>query len=314
MSAVLEIRDLSKSYGRSWLSPLLGADGVIRAVDGVSFTVARGEAVALLGPNGSGKTTTLRCVAGLLRPDAGSIRVAGFDLARQPRAARRRFSYVPQQACFPPHLTVREVVELHARLRGVGAERVEAALRQAGFAAADEERRTEELSGGMRQRLSLAVAETPPVELMVLDEPTANLDPQGALELRALARRWRDEGRAILFSTHVLTDVMELADRVVVMVAGRAVLEESRGELRERLGRFAVLRVDVGEPGPAHVEAALAAGASRAELNSRAVIVTAPAERRFAILQRLAELGTVHHFETEKPSLERVYVEYVETK
>jgi ABC-type multidrug transport system ATPase subunit len=299
MNPVVEVRKLSKSYR------------AIRAIEDVSFDVEPGQAVALLGPNGSGKTTTLRAVAGLLRPDSGTIRVCGVNLGRDYRRARQNFSYLPQHPSFPANVTVREVVEFHAKLRGVDQGRVVPALREAGVSEADEERMVGELSGGMRQRLSLAVAGIPTVPLLLLDEPTANLDPEATLRLRELASSWRQEGRSLLFATHVLTDVEELADKVVVLVSGKPVAELNVPDLRADLRQFALLRVDVGRPTEAHVTAALECGATNARLNSHAVIITAPVERRFAILRRLAELGTVNHFETEQPSIEQIYLEYV---
>jgi ABC-type multidrug transport system ATPase subunit len=299
MNPVVEVRELSKSYGS------------IRAIDRISFDVQPGQAVALLGPNGSGKTTTLRSVAGLLRPDSGTIRVCGVDLRREYRRARQHFSYLPQHASFPANVTVREVVEFHAKLRGINGDRVVAALREAGVSESEEERMVGGLSGGMRQRLSLAVAGMPPVPLLLLDEPTANLDPEATLRLRELASRWREEGRSLLFATHVLTDVEELADKVVVLVSGKPVAELNVPDLRADLRQFALLRVDVGHPTEAHVNAALESGATHARLNSHAVIITAPVERRFAILKRLSGMGAVNHFETEQPSIEQIYLEYV---
>jgi Cu-processing system ATP-binding protein len=293
------------------VSGLVKRFGEVVAVDGVSFRVDRGETVALLGPNGSGKTTTLKCAAGLLRPDAGTVRVAGFDLRAAPREARRRFTFLPQQPSFAAALTAREVVAFHARLRRLPADRVEAALELAGLGGDAGGRKVAELSGGMRQRLSLAVAELPEVELMLLDEPTANLDPEAALAFRELARGWRRAGRALLLSTHRLTDVQELADRVVVLVGGRPVVEETIAGLRARLRRYSVLRVDLAEPGPRHRAAALAAGAERADLNGRSLVVQAAEERRLPILEALGALGPVRGFATEEPSLERIYLEYV---
>jgi ABC-type multidrug transport system ATPase subunit len=299
MNPVVEVRELSKSYG------------AIQAIDRVSFDVQPGQAVALLGPNGSGKTTTLRSVAGLLRPDSGTIRVCGADLRRDYRRARQQFSYLPQHASFPANVTAREVAEFHARLRGISGGRAIAALREAGLSELEEGRMVGELSGGMRQRLSLAVAGIAPVPLLLLDEPTANLDPEAALRLRELAHHWRETGRSLLFATHVLTDVEEIADKVVVLVDGKPVAELNVHDLRADLRQFALLRVDVGRPTDAHVSAALACGASRARLNSHAVIITAPVEHRLAILEKLSTMGAVNHFETEQPSLEQIYLEYV---
>jgi len=294
--SALEVRDLVKVYGD------------VRAVDGVSFTVAPGEAVALLGPNGSGKTTTLKAAAGLVKPDSGAIRVGGFDLGKHPRRARREMSFLPQQASFPANVTVREVLELHARLRRLPEDRVVAALAVGGLTEVDAGRFVGELSGGMRQRLSLAVAALPEAPLVLLDEPTANLDPPAALRFRRLARGWRQAGRSLLLSTHVLDDVWDLADRVVVLVEGRTVTEGTLAELRARLRPYTLLRVDVGEPNEAHERAALEGGATGVRSNSHSVIIQAPVERRYEILSRLARVGPVHHFETEDASIEHLYV------
>lgn len=299
MSASVEVRALSKSYG------------AIRAVDGVSFDVEPGQTVCLLGPNGSGKTTILRSVAGLLRPDSGTVRVCGADLRRDYRKARQQFSYLPQQASFPANVTVREIMDFHAKLRGVDQDRVVASLRETGISEDEEGRMVGELSGGMLQRLSLAVAGTAPVKLMLLDEPTANLDPEAAIRLREQAKRWREEGRALLFSTHVLTDAEEIADKVVVLVGGKTVAEEKVAKLRADLRQFALLRVDVGRPTQDHIQAALVAGATDARLNSHSIIITAPVELRYTILKRLGELGAINHFDTEEPSIERIYMKYV---
>ena len=303
MSRELEVRNLTKRFGSR------------TAVSEVSLRVDAGEAVALLGPNGSGKTTTLRCVAGLLHPDSGTVRFAGgLDLRENFRAARRRFAFLPQTASFPPNLRVVEVLEVHARLRNREIRGIPQVLAEAGLSDGDRERLVSELSDGMRQKLSVAVASLPEVPLMLLDEPTASLDPQAAVGFREVVHRWRDRGRAVLFSTHVLTDVQELADRVVVLVDGSVVISEPLSALRTRLERRAVLRVHVGRPTPAHLAAAREAGATEARLNSASVVIQAPVAGRHAILRRLEELGPILGFETEDPSLEHVYLEAVGRK
>ncbi len=297
MSAAVKAAGLEKFYD------------IVRALDGVSFSVEPGQVVALLGPNGSGKTTALRAVAGLLRLDGGSVETFGIDLGRDPRAARRRFAYVPQQPVFPPNVTVDEMLDFHRKLRGLPAESLERAVEEAGLIAA-RDRFLGELSGGMRHRLSLAIANLAPVGLMILDEPTASLDPKAVLRLRRQALRWREEGRAILFSTHVLSDAEELADRVVVLMNGKVVRDEDVARLRADLRQSSLLRVDVGSPTPEHEQAALEAGATEVRVNSTALVITAPVERRYEILARLGRIGEIRHFETEEPSIERIYMEY----
>lgn len=302
MSKAVEITGLAKSYGR------------LQALVDISFSVAPGEVVALLGPNGSGKTTCLRCVAGLLKPDAGTIAVNGYDLTRDYRQARQSFSYLPQQASFAPTLRVREVLAFHAQLRRAAPDRITSALEEAGLSSSDAARFVGQLSGGMRQRVSLAVAGLAPEGLLLLDEPTANLDPEAALRFRAQAKRWRQQGRPMLLSTHVLSDVEELADRVVVLVDGHNVAEESIGQLKARLSHSARLRVEVGQPTAGHCAAAMAGGAIDAICNQHAVLITAPVDRRLSILHRLEELGQVYRFDTEQTSIEDVYLDFVRGK
>jgi len=189
-------------------------------LDRLDLEMAAGESTALLGANGSGKTTTLRCIAGLARADAGRIVVGGIDVVRDPIGARARFSYLPQRPVFPPTLTVRETLTLVARLRGLNPRGVDDELEACGLSALAGSD-VGQLSGGERQRLAIAVAFLPDVDLYLFDEPSANLDPVASRMLFARARRLRDEGRALLFTTHVPADVRHLATRVVVLRDGR---------------------------------------------------------------------------------------------
>ncbi|MCC7477184.1 ABC transporter ATP-binding protein [bacterium] len=299
MSAVLEAIGLSKSYQH------------VLALDCLDLNVEPGEVLALLGPNGSGKSTSIRCFAGLLQPSAGRVKVAGYDLHRDYREARRQFSYLPQQASFPGTLSVYEAISFHASLRGCGRTEAEAALVQVGLLNGVWKRPVAQLSGGMRQRLALAVASLGDAPLVLLDEPTANLDPEAAISFRDLAREWRGRGRAIVLSTHVLGDVEALADRVLVLVAGKVVARESIADLRLRLSRFARLLVDVGKAEDKHRSAALSSGAVDVQLNCCNILVTAPVENRLQILDSLSRVGSIRHFETEKPALEDIYLDYV---
>lgn len=298
MNNVLKVTQLTKHYGN------------VVAVDNLSFSVNPGEVVALLGPNGSGKTTTIRSAAGLLQPSSGAIRMGEFDLRRDYRRARELFAYLPQQARFAPSLTVGEVMRFHAQLRLKNASAISNALEQVSLQGVLD-RPVGQLSGGMRQRLSIAVTLLTEAPLLLLDEPTANLDPEGALEFRAMAKRWRAEGRSMLLCTHVLTDVEELADRVLVLVAGKLAAEQTIGELRLRMSRYSRLRVDVGDITPAHLAAAMDGGALDARKNGHGMIITAPEQRRLNVLHSLQRVGVVQQFETEKPSLEDLYLDYV---
>ena len=216
---MLEVEHLSKAFKK------------FVAVDDVSFRLEEGETLALLGPNGSGKSTILKCVAGLMLPTSGTIAIHGES--PQVTAARSWFSFLPQHAVFPENLTALEILEFYCRLRKLPRERAAAALENAQLP----DRAVGKFSGGMTQRLAVAVALLPDAPLLVFDEPTASLDPQGAIDLRGVIASLKRSGKTIVFTSHVLSDVEALADRVAILVGGRLAAIEDVDSLRRRLSR-----------------------------------------------------------------------------
>ncbi|HEX5387028.1 MAG TPA: ABC transporter ATP-binding protein, partial [Gemmatimonadales bacterium] len=207
----------------------------VLAADDVTLHVAPGETLALIGPNGSGKTTLLKALVGLVRPSMGRVEIAGLDATTGGAAARRATGYLPQRPGFQDGVTARALLRLCARLRGVPARPAEELLDRVGLADAAD-RVVDGFSGGMRQRLGLAVAlvGTPPA--LVLDEPSAALDPTGALLVRDLIRELRREGTTVLLSSHDLAEVASVADRVAVFSAGRMRAVGSVYELENATG------------------------------------------------------------------------------
>jgi ABC-type multidrug transport system ATPase subunit len=204
----------------------LGLDG--RAIlDGVSLAVGRGESAALVGPNGSGKTSILRCLLGLV-PFGGRATIGGHDVVRAPVPARRLVGYVPQKAAFGEGCAG-EILAFVARLRRVDPAAIPAALRAVGLGAHAAER-VRTFSGGMQQRLALAVAMLGEPPVLLLDEPTASLDREGQETFVALVARLRAEGRTLLLSSHRREEVACLADRVLHLDRGR--LADWRGPAR----------------------------------------------------------------------------------
>jgi ABC-type multidrug transport system ATPase subunit len=218
---MLTVAGVTKSYGSR------------RVLAGIDLEVAAGDSVALIGANGCGKTTTLRCIVGLARPDGGRITVGGIDVARGPQS-RERIGYLPQRPAFPPTLTVRETLAVIAKLRRLDRAAVDRELDACGLTALAD-RSVGELSGGERQRLGLAVALLPPADLYLFDEPSANLDPDASRLLFQRARQLKRDGHALLFTTHIPADIRHLATRVALLRNGRI---ESEGAGAFELRRY----------------------------------------------------------------------------
>ena len=208
----------------------------------LTLRVPAGAVVALLGPNGSGKTTTIKAAAGLIRPDSGHVRLGAKRLAAHDAAARRACAFLPQHASFPDALTGREVVDFYRRLRHAPPEAADRVLKFASLNGAGA-RAVATYSGGMVQRLGLAVATLDSPEVLLLDEPTAALDHEGLAAFYELVDQRRKAGGAIFFSSHQLGDIERLADRVAVIVAGTLVAELTERELAAKLADRGVMRV-----------------------------------------------------------------------
>ncbi len=259
------------------------------AVDGLTVRIARGEAVALLGPNGSGKTTTLKLAAGLIRPSAGEVTVGAPPRVPWSPDARRALSFLPQRVAFPEALTGREVVEFYRQLRGVHAGRSQAVLKFASLNGAGE-RAVGTYSGGMVQRLGLAVAMLPESDVLLLDEPTAALDPDGLAAFYALIEQRQADGRTILFTSHQVGDVERLADRFLVLVHGRLVAELTQSALRDRLAERGVMRLRLARTPPELFEAVRCLAPDSA-LQDGELVVPGPASMRPRVLDAVREFG-----------------------
>lgn len=196
--------------------------GEVDAVSTLDLTILPGEIVALIGPNGSGKTTSIKAAAGLIRPTSGSVLIGPERLPASDVAARECCSFLPQRVTFPAGMTGREVLDFYGALRHRPANAVKDVLAFTGLNGSSR-RDVRTYSGGMTQRLGLAVAMLPNAPLLLLDEPTAALDPEGLTAFYELIESRRQHGQTVLFSSHHLADVERLATRVVTMSNGRIV-------------------------------------------------------------------------------------------
>jgi ABC-2 type transport system ATP-binding protein len=216
--AVVETIQLTKRYG------------AVTALADCSLTMQAGEVLGLLGPNGAGKTTLLRILLGFLRPTSGRATIEGRDCWRESVAVHAGLSYLPGDVRLPRGTKARDLLALFARLRG---EREPArGVQLAEQLGLDLSRRVGQMSTGMRQKLAVAAAFAVDAPLFILDEPTSNLDPTVRSTVLSLIREARSEGRTVLFSSHVLSEVERACDRVVILRSGRVVHDQPMSEVR----------------------------------------------------------------------------------
>jgi Cu-processing system ATP-binding protein len=259
------------------------------AVRDLSLEVGRGEAVALLGPNGSGKTTTLKAAAGLIRPTSGEVLIGEPGMRAGDPRARRVLSFLPQRVAFPESLTGREVIDFYRRLRGVEPGAADAALKLASLNGSSG-RAVATYSGGMVQRLGLAVALMPSSPVMLLDEPTAALDPDGLCAFYGVIERRKAAGQTIFFTSHQLGDAERLADRFAILVEGRLAALLTAGELSDRLASRGVLRLRIGNE-PPDLLSKLRRMSPDATRAGDQLIVPGPASARPAVVDLVRESG-----------------------
>ena len=231
---MIEVESLTKRYGRT------------TAVDGVSFRVERGEILGFLGPNGAGKTTTMRILTCYLPPTEGTARVAGYDVFSQPMEVKRRVGYLPETPPLYPDMSVREYLDFCSRIKGVPAKerktRVGDAIEKCRVGDV-RDKLIAKLSKGYRQRVGLAQAILHNPDVLILDEPTAGLDPKQIIETRELIRGLAGSHTVIL-STHILPEVSMTCGRVVIINKGRVVAEDTPDNLTRRLKGAGTIRVE----------------------------------------------------------------------
>ena len=237
----LDIQNITAGYGR-------GAQRT-EALKNVSLAVGRGEIFGLLGPNGAGKTTLLACLEGLHKPDAGTVRVGGVDVLKDPAQAKRKLGIQLQRTALMDDLTVAELVEVYSALYEVFLTPAQITALLKGFALEDLQKRlARRLSGGQQQRLALALAVANDPEVVLLDEPTAALDPHARRGVWDIIRRLHDEGRTVLITTHAMEEAEALCGRVAIIDQGRIIACGSPAQLVAELGASPTLKTTVDLP------------------------------------------------------------------
>ena len=226
----------------------------VNALDGVDFEAKDGEITGLIGPNGAGKTTAFRVIYTVMRPDSGAALVDGFDTVQDRREVQRRIGVLPDARGLYPRLTAREHVRYYGRLHGLGGRELETridrlidTLGMADFA----DRRAKGFSKGQTRKVAMARALVHEPGNLLLDEPTNGLDVPSTRAVHELIRGWRDQGRCVLFCSHIMQEVAAVADRVVVLAGGRVVANGTVAELLRRTGADDLDKMFLALAGPA---------------------------------------------------------------
>ncbi|MPW38263.1 ATP-binding cassette domain-containing protein [Thermococcus sp. 101 C5] len=295
----IEVENLTKSYGD------------FKAVDELSFEVYKGEIFGFLGPNGAGKTTTILSMLGLVIPDKGTVRILGNDVFREPIKVKERIGFLPENATLYEELTAWRNLEFFANFYSFSKQekekRIEELLNLVGLWEA-RYRKVKTFSKGMKQRLLLAQALINDPEVLILDEPTSGLDPEGAYLVKSIVREERKKGKTVFFSSHILSEVEELSDRVGIIVKGKlralGTLEEIKKEFMELEGYE--IKVETKQALP---EIDLSGVIRMERINENKAIIFAKEDIREQLSELLARKGiTIVSLEVEEPSLEDVFL------
>jgi ABC-2 type transport system ATP-binding protein len=303
MTPVIETTNLTKHYGQ------------VVAVDNLNLTLRQGEVFGLLGPNGSGKTTTILMLLGLAEPTSGQARVLGLDPARQPLEVKRRVGYLPDSVGFYDDLTALENLGYIARLNGLTRQDAERRMTDvlARMGLTDvAERRVGTYSRGMRQRLGLAEVLLKQPQVAILDEPTLGLDPEAAHEFLRLILDLKRDGLVVLLASHLLHQVQAVCDRVGLFHKGRMVLEGTVEALADRvLGGAYRIRVEAGSDGLDETLAATPGVVKVSREDGRVYRLEAKSDCRAEVARRVVSKGApLLSLSLERPGLDEVYTRH----
>jgi len=307
MAAIISIRDLKKSY-----------DNGFEALKGVSLDIEKGEIIALLGPNGAGKTTLIGAVCGLVTISSGQALVGGFDVAKEPRRARRLIGLVPQELALDLFETVWNSVRFTRGLFGLPRDdaHIENVLKSLSLWD-KKDNQCKELSGGMKRRVMIAKALSHNPEVLFLDEPTAGVDVNLRRDMWKVVGDLRNTGVTVILTTHYIEEAEEMADRVAVINKGSILLVEDKTQLMQSFGRK-VLTLDLGAPLATLPQSLADYDLSRSEDGKQLSYAYDTREARTGITRLITDLAAegihVRDLDSTKSSLEDVFLDLVEEK
>ena len=294
----IETQNLTKRFGRD-----------LYAVDGLDLTVEDGEVFGFLGPNGAGKSTTINMLLDFIRPTSGSAQVLGHDAQRETTTIRERIGVLPEGYDLYPRLSGRSHVEMAIELKNANDD-PDDIVDRVGLDRDDAERKAGDYSQGMRQRLALGMAIAGDPDLLILDEPTNGLDPNGAREMREIVEEHADRGATVFFSSHILEQVQAVCDRVGILADGQLVAVDTIDGLRREVGSGSTLTLTVDTvPSGDFTDLPGVSGVATHDTAVEATITDPSA--KIDLIDRVREAGaTIEDIETTEASLEELFATY----
>jgi ABC-2 type transport system ATP-binding protein len=301
-SFAIEVRGLTKSFNS------------FKAVDNVSFNVERGEIFGFLGPNGAGKTTTIKAILNLIHANSGEIKINGLDILKRGKEAKKYVGFLPEKVAFYGNLTALQNLCFYAEMKNVSKEECQALIEEFGLNDAIN-KKVGKFSKGMVQRLGMARAVLGNPPILILDEPSGGLDPRGVVLIRDKIKELRDKGTTLFISSHILSEIQEVCDRVGIINKGVLVAKDTVSELRKKLNLKPKITIELEEMTDAIKEAVKKIeGIDNVQIINKIINIFCSLKLRGKVIAAIDSAGgNIINLYTSEPSLEEVFMRYTES-
>jgi ABC-2 type transport system ATP-binding protein len=285
----------------------------LKAVDDISFNVKRGDVFGFLGPNGAGKTTTIKAMLGLIQVDSGEIKINGFDVRGDVKNAKRDVGYLPEKVAFYNNLTALQNLGFYAEMKAASREECKALIEEFGLGDAAD-KKVGGFSKGMVQRLGMARAVLGNPSILILDEPSGGLDPRGVVLIRDKIREMKRKGATVFVSSHILSEVQAVCDRVGIIDKGVLVAEDTVSKLSKKLNLKPRISVELEEISDRVVGAIKKVeGVDEIIVEGKRIDVICDSKTKAKVILAIATAGgNIMNLHTKEPSLEEVFMRYTE--
>ena len=285
----------------------------VMAVNNVSFTVKKGEIFGFLGPNGAGKTTTIKSILNLIQTQAGEIKINGIDIKKNGKSAKKNIGYLPEKVAFYDNLTAMQNMNFYAEMKNIPKNECTNLIKEMGLEDAIN-KKVGKFSKGMQQRLGMARAMLGSPAILILDEPSGGLDPRGVILIRNKIKEMKDKGATIFISSHILSEIQEVCDRVGIINKGIIVAEDSVDNLRNKLNLRPKLIIELEKISDSMIKSVKEVeGVEKIEVIGVMLHISCMQKAKSKIILALEKAGgNIINIQTKEPSLEEVFMKYTE--